>query len=89
MTKEIIEQAVKNIAIINNSRQKELDIFWKTTIRDEVNSLPDGVSKRGGTKELNALIKSFENEIKENMELDNEILELFSSVILDYYKEII
>ena len=47
MTKEIIEQAVKNIAIINNSRQKELDIFWKTTIRDEVNSLPDGVSKRG------------------------------------------
>ena len=86
MTKEIIEQAVKNIAIINNSRQKELDIFWKTTIRDEVNSLPDGVSKRGGTKELNALIKSFENEIKENMELDNEILELFSSVILDYYE---
>ena len=86
MTKEIIEQAGKNIAIINNSRQKELDIFWKTTIRDEVNSLPDGVSKRGGTKELNALIKSFENEIKENMELDNEILELFSSVILDYYE---
>ena len=43
-------------------------------------------TKRGGTKELNALIKSFENEIKENMELDNEILELFSSVILDYYE---
>lgn len=38
MTKEIIEQAVKNIAIINNSRQKELDIFWKTTIRDEVSN---------------------------------------------------
>lgn len=29
MTKEIIVKAVKNIAIINNSRQKELDIFGK------------------------------------------------------------
>lgn len=86
MTKEIIEQAVKNITIIHNTRQKELDIFWKTTIRDEVNNLPDGVSKRGATKELNSLIKSFENEIQEDIHLDNEILELFSNVILDYYE---
>lgn len=85
MNKETIELAVKNIILIHNTRQKELDTFWKTTIRDEVNNLPDGVSKRGATKELNALIKSFENEILEDIKLDNEILEKFSNVILDYY----
>ncbi len=86
MTKDIIQEAVKNITIIHNTRQKELDIFWKTTVRDEINSLPEGVSKRGATKELNSLIKSFENEILEDTHLDNQILELFSNVILDYYE---
>ncbi len=86
MTREIIKEAVKNITIIHNTRQKELDTFWKTTVKDEVINIPDGVLKTGAEKELNALIKSFENEILEDTYLDNEILELFSSVILDYYE---
>lgn len=86
MTKEVIEQAVKNIVIIHSVKQRELDSVWKTIIRNEVDNLPEGVSRRGATKELNALIKSFENEIEEDMHLNNEILEQFSSTILEYYE---
>lgn len=86
MTKEIIKQALKNISIIHNTRQKELDIYWKTAARNEVNNLPEGISKKGATKELNALIKSFENEIEEDMKLDNETMEHFIEFLIDHYE---
>lgn len=86
MNNQIIKQAIININIMSNTRQKELDTVWKTIMKDEVDNLPNGISKKGATKELNALIKAFEEEIKDELLIEEETIDLFVSTILEYYE---
>lgn len=86
MDNEKILKAIKNIVTINNTKENELDKYWKTLVKKEIEILPDGIIKRGATKELEALIQSFEREINLYNDLDIELVNDLINFIKEWIK---